>query len=532
MRYFFFFLLFTTGHMLNAQDHYPHNPNIDVKQYVFQIEISDQSDIIKGKAAIDILFKESVSNFELDFVNKTAEGKGMEISRLMENGQIALHTHENNRITIHCDGGAEKGEKRTYQIEYEGKPADGLVISKNKHGERTFFGDNWPNRAHNWLPCIDHPSDKSKVDFIITAPDHYQVIANGIEIEETNLKDGKKLSHWRERMPLPTKVMVFGAARFAVQQVGEVDDIPVESWIFTEDREKGFYDYSQAKKVLDFFIGHVAPYPYKKLANVQSKTRYGGMENASNIFYFENSVTGKREHEDLIAHEIAHQWFGNSASELYWNHIWLSEGFATYFTDLYIEYTYGRDRMNERMLKEKDRVLKFAEMKSAPIVDPSVKDYNKLLNPNSYQKGAWVLHMLRKEIGDDFFWEGIRTYYQRYQGGNAVTKDLRRVMEEVSGKDLEAFFQQWIFTAGHPKLTMKWEYDEVNKKVNVSLLQKQEKPFHFPLEIGILYPEGKAVKVRSVEVQQATHEFSFDVDKKPIKLELDPNVWLLYEGVE
>ena len=196
--------------------------------------------------------------------------------------------------TLHINNTAKAGDTIHYTIIYEGVPADGLIIDKTKYGHRSFFGDNWPNRAHNWLPCVGQPADKASVDFIVTAPDHYQVIANGLKTEEISLPDQQKQTHWKETVALPTKVMVIGAADFAVNYAGDVDCIPVYSWVYPEDKKKGFYDYALAKDILPFFIEHVGPYAYRKLANVQSKTRFGGMENASAIFYFENSVQGNR----------------------------------------------------------------------------------------------------------------------------------------------------------------------------------------------------------------------------------------------
>src|SRR5204862_717351 len=187
----------------------------------------------------------------------------------------------------------------------------------------------------------------------------YEVIGNGIKIEESLLSAKQKLTHWHEAVDISTKVMVIGAARFAIQFVGEINNIPVESWVYPQNREEGFHDYAAAKKILDFFINHIGPYSYKKLANVQSKTKYGGMENASNIFYFENSVNGKADHESLLAHEIAHQWFGDSASETDWHHVWLSEGFATYFTNVYNEFTYGEDKRAADMAEDRKQVIAF-----------------------------------------------------------------------------------------------------------------------------------------------------------------------------
>src|SRR6266700_2106852 len=179
--------------------------------------------------------------------------------------------------------------------------------------------------------------------------------------------------------------MVIGAAGFAVQYSGTINGTPVYSWVYPENKEKGFYDYAQAVDILPFYIKHVGPYAYEKLANVQSKTIFGGMENAGAIFYSENTVTGTRVSESLLAHEIAHQWFGDMATETDWSHLWLSEGFATYMTILYFEKKYEK-----------------------PVVDSSVTNYMELLNANSYQKGGWILHMLRMEAGDSAFWKGIR----------------------------------------------------------------------------------------------------------------------------
>ena len=514
---------------LYAQPAIPRLAQVDVLHYRFELELSDKTDEINGKATIHIRLLQALDSFAIDLVKPAApKGKGMSVSIVAEAGQKAAFRHEANSLWLYPAPPLAAGEERVYEIRYTGIPADGLIIDKNKHGDRTFFGDNWPNRAHHWIPCIDHPSDKASVEFIITAPDHYQVVANGLQIEKTNLDDERTLTHWREEAPLPTKVMVFGAARFGVQYAGQTHGIPVSSWVYRQDRKAGFYDYQQAVEVLEFFIENIGPYPYKKLANVQSKTRYGGMENASNIFYFEGSVSGQREHEDFIAHEIAHQWFGNSASEQNWHHIWLSEGFATYGTNLYIEHKYGRDKMVERLQKERELVLGFYRRRAAPIVDTSVTDWNQLLNPNSYQKGGWVLHMLRRQLGDDAFWEGLRQYYRIFEGRNALTEDFQRVMELVSGQDLSAFFQQWLYQAGQPQLSVEWSYE--NGKLDLAISQLQEGiPFVFPLELEARGAIGQSQRW-AIELSGSSLQTSLACPFPPQELTLDPDTWLLFSG--
>ncbi|HMC87809.1 MAG TPA: hypothetical protein VKI61_19935 [Chitinophagaceae bacterium] len=272
---------------MHAQRNYA-NAVIDILHYDFNLQLNDENDIIKAQATISVKFIRDTTSVDLDLVKKKNTGKGMMVTAVMQNNNSVGFLQDDE--ILHINTMAKAGDTISYTISYEGIPADGLIIDKNKYGHRTFFGDNWPNRAHNWLPCIDDPSDKGSVDFIITAPEHYQVISNGLQTEENNLADHLKQTHWKETVNLPTKVMVIGVADFAVNYAADVECIPVYSWVYPEDKDKGFYDYALAKDILPFFIKNVGAYAYKKLANVQSKTQFGGMENASAIFYYENSV--------------------------------------------------------------------------------------------------------------------------------------------------------------------------------------------------------------------------------------------------
>jgi len=399
---------------------------IDVLHYTYRIELNDKNDTVAGTAFIRFIVKEELSSVSLDLADLNRDHKGMivifaGINMFDGRGNISLgYSRKNDKVLINTawnKSPLKRGDTATIVIEYKGIPSDGLIISKNKYGHRTFFADNWPNRAHNWIPCVDDPADKASVEFIVTAPSHYQVVSNGIQVEEIELPGNKKRTHYKEDVPLPTKVMVIGVADFAVDKVGYVNSVPVYSWVFPENKKEGFYDYAIAKDILAFFINYIGPYPYKKLANVQSKTIFGGMENAGAIFYAESSVTGYRSEEALLAHEIAHQWFGDMATEKSFAHLWLSEGFATYFAHIYIEEKYGKERFTKEMQAERDKIIGFVKRSRKPVVDP-VSPYMDLLNTNSYEKGSWVLHMLRRQFGDSVFKKSIRTYYETYAGKN------------------------------------------------------------------------------------------------------------------
>ena len=521
-------LFFVIQSTITAQNYQQRFRSIDIQHYKLAIIVNDSSNSIQATMDISLKYKELVKEFQLDLVNYDESGKGMKVSSIFQNNDTIAFTHLNNKLTIQPNS-VKTDSVYTFSINYYGVPKDGLIISKNLYGDRTFFADNWPNRAHHWFPCVDHPSDKATVEYLIEAPSYYQTIANGFLVEETNINNKIKQYHWKTVVPLPTKVMVIGIAKFAVQNIGETHNIPVSTWVYPQTKEQGFYDFGTAKSILDFFIENVGEYPYQKLANVQSKTRFGGMENAGAIFYFEQAVTGNREHEDLIAHEIAHQWFGNSATEIDWPHLWLSEGFATYLTNLYILKQKGETTFTERMIKERETVLNFYQRKKTPVVDTKTTNYMYLLNANSYQKGAWILHMLRKKIGDESFWNGIRTYYNNYKFSNASTTNFKNVMAEVSGENLDIFFKQWLYKSGHPILKSSWIY--FNNKVRLIIEQTQETVFQFSLDVEVIYNDGSS-EIKTIQITDKSAPYEIETTGEVIKINFDPNTWLLFEQID
>jgi aminopeptidase N len=515
-------LLFTAA---SAQDHHARQGSIDVLSYRFEIDLNDTTNQVRGVADIEIAFLQHLDHFALDLRGIDSDSTGMRVHAITMNGKEVIYQQLTDQIVL-TGVGARRGESRTFRIKYSGIPADGLIISKNKFGDRTFFGDNWPNRGHQWLPLVDHPSDKAPVEFLVHAPEHYQVVSVGT-LQDEYRSGGRVTSHWKTAYPLSTKMMVIGLSPFVVQHLSSASGIPVSSWVYPQNKEEGFLDYAMAIQPLDYFEAYVGPYPFKKLANVQSKTVYGGMENASCIFYHERSVSGEQRIENLLAHEIAHQWFGDAVSEMDWHHIWLSEGFATYLTDLYIEHMHGRKAFVASMLDEKGQVLRFARHRLAPIVDTTLPVSTRLLNKNSYEKAGWVLHMLRHELGDETFRKCIQVFYEQFKYGNALTEDFLKVVEEVSGKEYAPFFQQWFYVAGHPVLSHTWK--NKGNCVEINIKQHQEHHvFHFPLEIGISGNAGQRVR-KTVTVNAREQSVSFKLPFQARQLVLDPDTWLLYE---
>jgi aminopeptidase N len=450
---------------------------VDVQHYNFEIEINDNNDTIIGNTTIKLTTK-TTGNIMLNFdVLKKLQGKGMIINSLkVDNKETDFETLDEKIVLPNKE---PKNAQLTIIITYKGIPANGLIISKNKFGERTFFGDNWPNRAHFWLPCVDDIADKATVKFSVIAPVDYTIVSNGSLIS-TIQNNNTTTTTYTSNMPLATKVIVFGAAKFAVQKAGEVNGITVLSYLYQKDSTNGFKDYAKAVPILQWFINNVGAYNYTKLANVQSTTMFGGMENASAIFYNETEISGNYDNEDLLAHEIAHQWFGNTVTEKSFEHLWLSEGFATYFASLYMKHAYGQAVFMKRMIAEKEKVYK-AKV-NGPIVNSNI-DYMSLLNAYSYQKGAWVLYMLHNKVGDTAFFNFIKAYYKKYRNSNVDSDDFLAEVKNSFNAELVAFLKQYLYQIENPEIEVYTKYNKTKKSTTIYFNQTTKYLFNLPVKV-------------------------------------------------
>ncbi|MCP4727845.1 MAG: M1 family metallopeptidase, partial [bacterium] len=348
-----------------------------------------------------------------------------------------------------------------------------------------------------------------------------------------DLPEKMKLTHWKETVPISTKLMVIGVSRFAWQVVDVYKGIQIQTWVFPQNRDEGFYDFARSGRSLEFFDSKIGPFAYEKLANVQSKTRYGGMENASAIFYNQRSVSGERGYERTVVHEIAHQWFGDSVTEADWNHIWLSEGFATYLTHLFDEFYFGRDRLVSGLERDRGRIIRYyGEHPDTPLVDPDKKDMKNLLSTNSYQKGSWVLHMLRGVIGDDLFFKTLQNYYKEYMNSIAWTEDFQRVAEETSGVELDWFFKQWVYQPGQPKYTGDWKYNKRSTmlEINIKQVQDQDLFFRMPVEVAIYFDDQDEPQIEVLEIDELKKTFKIRLESEPGRIVFDPNTKVLMEA--
>jgi aminopeptidase N len=525
-------LMWTLWPLAAVADNYPRQPGIDVQHYVLRVALNDDNDEIAGHTTVTVRFvKDGLPEFWLDLASPK-DGKGMTVTDVSI-GDISLRfTHQLDRLTIKLQAPSKAGDVRQYDIQYHGVPAGGLKMLKNKYNERCFFSTNWPTFARQWLPMIDHPYDKATSEFLVTAPSKYQVVANGALQEQIDVGDGRRMTHWKQSVPIASWLNNIGVAQFAMRRFTTVLGIPLATWVFHQDRDAGIVSLeTPMRQGLEFFSDAVGQYPYEKLDGVEAAGMTGGMEHASEVFYGQTSI-GNRPQSSLVWHEISHQWFGDSVTEKDWDDAWLSEGFATYFAFLAQEHFEGRDAFVASMKRSRTAILALEKRPSPEaVIHDNLPEIAEGHSPAGivYQKGGWTLHMLRGQMGNDKFWAGIREYYRRYRNGNASTADFQQVMEEALGADLGWFFQQWLYRTGSPAVEGTWTYDAESKKIELDLTQTQAGDvYRLPLDVSVS-AQTSPIKIEKIEMSAKQQKFEIAAEKEPAAVELDPNVWLLMD---
>jgi len=480
------------GAAADASRPHPYRPGIDVLNYDLALELPEKGNVIHGLAILTVRRTAPVDTLVLDLVQLAVDsvrldGKPVGFSRTPNELHVAL-------------GGASDSFR--VAVGYHGAVTDGLIVRTDSAGRWTGFGDNWPNRARYWIPSVDHPSDKATVSWSVVAPATRTVVANGALADRQTMLDGRVRTRWREQHPIAVYLMVIAAAPLTEYRLGQtacgfaLAGGCVPQFVYTAPEQRGTVPgpFAQAGEIVHLFSNLVGPFPYEKLAHLQSSTRFGGMENATAIFYADGAFRTGRMNEGLIAHETAHQWFGDAVTERDWSHVWLSEGFATYFSALWTEHAHGEGAFHRDLANIRTAVLEDqGAVPSHPVIDTAESDLMALLNRNSYEKGGFVLHMLRRQIGDSAFFRALREYYATYRDGTALTDDLQRAMEQASGRQLGWFFEQWLRRPGYPEVDVTWSSDPSSHQVTLDIRQSPRfGAYHFPLTLEIQGADGSS----------------------------------------
>ncbi len=514
-----------------------------ISNYNLTLDLPETGKTIEGKAELTVVRKARADTLVLDLLD-------LKVKSVLLGGRPATFTQDAEHIRIPMVGA--RGDTLAVVVEYAGAVTDGLIIGTDSAGRWMAFGDNWPNRARHWIPSIDHPSDKATVTFNVRAPSVLKVVANGTLLEETKIPlaadpDGsfgrgvqRTLTRWRESHPIPVYLFTIAAAPLvrydlAASACGFARDGKcVSQMVYTAPEQAASMpaNFKYSPDIMDFFTHLVAPFPYEKLAHLQSSTRFGGMENSSAIFYADGGFRKGGTAAGTIAHETAHQWFGDAVTEREWGHLWLSEGFATYFEEFWTRHAFGDSAFKAEMVRTRAQILRDPVVASRPVIDTTQTDLMKLLDANSYQKGGWTLHMLRTLVGDTAFFRGIRDYYAAHVDGNALTDDLMHAIENRSGVKLGWFFDQWLRRPGFASLTTSWRYDAATHRVVLDVEQGARfAPYRLTLSADVTDAAGAVHRVH-VEIpaeKSARVTFPLDLAAPPRGITFDPDVELLAE---
>lgn len=507
--------------------------------YDVAVTFNDQLSEITARTEITLqVIQHGLTRIDLDFGD-------MPVDSVSVSGAPARFERKPDLLNVILDRPAKKGDKLDITVNYHGRPKDGLIFASDRDGKPSATGDNWPNRVHQWIPCLDHPSAKATVSFTVAAPPREVVVANGKFVTMTRNDMAPALWRFEETKAIPAYCMVIAVSEGVKIDVNEPTVTPLSYYVAKRDASYALKGFSAAAPSLSFFSQIVAPYPYEKLALIVGATRFGGMENSSAIVFTNNLFDLRTSEkmsprfgiptriESVVAHEIAHQWFGDSVTESTWADLWLSEGFATYFAGLFIEKYESEEAFREYMRDAAARYFTYEKRRNAPIHDLETQDLMKLLNENNYEKGAWVLHMLRRRLGDEAFFKGLRDYYHAHREANATTEDLRRALEQSSGKNLKDFFARWVYGAGHPIYELTSASAELaggGMSVTIILKQTQDgAAFLDPVPIEITHGGEKTLITIQPKGKLATARFH--AGKVPISIQIDPDRTLLKEVV-
>jgi aminopeptidase N len=515
-----------------AQEVRPYRPAFDVSDYALTIDLPDTGSTIRATATLTVKRTARADTLVLDLLD-------LAVDRVTVDGRAVKFERRPETIAIPLPGKRATSGTYTVTVDYGGVVKDGLIVRRDSAGRWTYFGDNWPNRARHWIPSIDHPSDKATVTWRVRAPSSRTIVANGKLVSARPIAGDRTETVWRESRRIPVYLMVIAAAPLERYDLGEtacgLADLQrcVPQSVYTAPEQAGMMPgpFARAGEIVQLFGRLVGPFPYEKLAHLQSSTRFGGMENASEIFYADDAFRQRTMNDELIAHETAHQWFGDAVTEREWAHLWLSEGFATYFAALWTRAARGDSAFRVQMERMRRTVLAdTTAVTHRPVIDTAETNFLALLNRNSYEKGGFVLHMLRAQVGERAFFDALRAYYAKHKNSTAVTDDLRAEMERQSKQQLGWFFDQWLRRPGYPEVTAEWSYDPATREVVVSAQQGSRfGTYQFPLTVAAVDSSGaqhRATITMSADGSPPP-QARIPLATPPAAVVLDPDVELL-----
>ena len=434
------------------------------------------------------------------------------------------------------------GDSFELTIEYRCQPKMGVYFRKPSPESPDTPQQIWTQgevaEARHWIPCIDHPVDRLTTEMIVTAPANMLALSNG-KLVGTRETKGGKVFHWKEQKEHTTYLIAIVVGDFATYR-DEWNGIPIVSYVpkaRAEDAERSF---KQTADMMEFFSTITRfPYPWEKYSQVcVHEFPFGGMENTTLTTLTTRTLQDEnaalyRSSVPLVAHELAHQWFGDLVTCKDWGDLWLNESFATFFENQYTGHLLGWDEEVYERKEQADSYLSEDRNEyRRPLSTPRYREPEHFFDSHSYPKGARILAMLMQVVGRDAFYRGIELYLKRNAFRSVETSDFRIAMEEATGRSLGWFFEQWVFSGGHPEYDVSYEWEEDSRTVRVMVKQRQildavTKLFRMPVDVEITTPSGRASHRVTVGKQEET--FSFSCEERPRMVRFDRDDWVLKE---
>lgn len=446
----------------------------DVLAYDISLTVFPDSDKIEAVTGIKLSALISIEN------NLLFDFSGLQVDSVLMDMELVQSFLQDELLSVQLPQTVIAGDTHFVQIYYQGTPLKGLYFRQNSEGNSVIYTHNEPYDAHFWFPCKDDPSDKATLDMKITIPGQFTLISNGSLVAQSNAGPLFTLHHWKEDYPIATYLISFAAGPYTIVTDSYISDeviMPLDYYVYPSDLERGREALGMAKEMLDFYSSYIGEYPFllDKYAMVEVPLREAAaMENQTATTMGDFVM----DDENIIAHELAHQWWGDALTPDSFVDIWLNEGFATYFDALFTEYKYGYDAFLIRMDQFRGQMNSDGSL-PFPIYDPPPEH---LFGRAVYLKGAWVLHMLRMEVGDSLFKEICQHYSDNYKYLNVNTLNFKRSAEIISNKNLSLFFDQWLNYGGMPIIIGEWQQN--NNVIDLSLRQDQTEPvYKFDLEV-------------------------------------------------
>jgi aminopeptidase N len=486
------------------------------------------------------------------------DAKGFDLQKISvedANGQRVNHTYDydEEKIYLAFEKEFKRAESYTITIEYIAHPSEtggSAAITSDKglffinpKGEDplkpqqiwTQGETEWNSR---WFPTIDSPNERCTQEMYLTVNQKYVTLSNGLLVSSTGNDDGTRTDYWKMDQPHAPYLFMIAVGEFAVVE-DEWKDIPVTYYVEPEFEEDAPYIFPHTPEMLGFFSEKLGlDFPWKKYAQIVVRDYVSGaMENTTAVVFGDFMQKRKEElidylyNEKVVAHEMMHHWFGDYVTCESWANLTMNEGFANYSEYLWLEYKYGRDEADFHILSEWEGYLSSATYGGHPLIHFSYDNKEDMFDAHSYNKGGSVLHMLREYVGEEAFWAALNLYLNDNAYTSVEAHDLRLAFEEITGQDLNWFWNQWYFDQGHPVLQLNYNYQDSTGMATLEVSQVQNpedmRPvFQIPTQVRLVYEDGSS-EDRDIWVKERTQTFRFEVKEKPALMIFDPRRSLL-----